>query len=600
MRFQIQKDPEPQNDSTVEVLANTVSIVEQLKEKKIWYYFDESSDTSSKSSSGEISIKIGMRDGNVSPKTKLERELAKVVFDSPYDKFNKLVKNIKTNTNNDQRHYFIKNLYIIFDNLENRRVESCYGHIYRGANERFVEARPHEANGKFHDSVIPSDPITALKQARYDQDEAVKKSEFAVAIDYMRAVEMTGKMGGFELAVMYWEKVVQPFLEKNLEKPGQQSIENDLDTTNNSNANNNSEVKKNAKIQEEIESIENELPNVQDPRAKIVLNTQLRDLRAKKLGKQYKGELLLEISEPFKIWSDQKGSFEQKTSELKEKGSKEIQKIEQKLEEMASKTILARYGWNMISEQILERKPESGKRIKFSKNVTVVLKNTFKKIQGGKHPEIDSLGDDIDVESYIDYKVNHIGNFHKSTKNYTGFDIVIAIDESGSMREEMPKVRRMCATLFESISGLPNVRLTIIGWTGNKKQCIIKKITKASQIGSLEATDYTPIGKAVWYCKHLIDLQSSPKRLFVLITDGQPNELDDVDVAKEGVRIMRKRGIMCSGICVGAETRKYSMFMRDIFGDEFEICDNFTEVDEFLRKKISRQTIQLLKITKYS
>jgi len=122
VRFQIQKEPEPQNDSTIEVLANTVSIVEQLKEKKIWYYFDESSDTSSKSSSGEISIKIGMRDGNVSPKTKLERELAKVVFDSPYDKFNKLVKNIKTNTNNDQRHYFIKNLYIIFDNLENRRV----------------------------------------------------------------------------------------------------------------------------------------------------------------------------------------------------------------------------------------------------------------------------------------------------------------------------------------------------------------------------------------------------------------------------------------------------------------------------------------------
>ena len=234
MRFQIQKDPEPQNDSTVEVLANTVSIIEQLKEKKIWYYFDESSDTSSKSSSGEISIKIGMRDGNVSPKTKLERELAKVVFDSPYDKFNKLVKNIKTNTNNDQRHYFIKNLYIIFDNLENRRVESCYGHIYRGANERFFEARPHEANGKFHDSVIPSDPITALKQARYDQDEAVKKSEFAVAIDYMRAVEMTGKMGGFELAVMYWEKVVQPFLEKNLENPETNHDENDFDTKNSS------------------------------------------------------------------------------------------------------------------------------------------------------------------------------------------------------------------------------------------------------------------------------------------------------------------------------------------------------------------------------
>ena len=138
---------------------------------------------------------------------------------------------------------------------------------------------------------------------------------------------------------------------------------------------------------------------------------------------------------------------------------KEIQKIEQRLEEMSNSKILAKYGWNMISEQILEKKPESGKRVKFSKNVTVVLKNTFKKIQGGKHPEIDSLGDDIDVESYIDYRINKIGNFHQSTRNHTGFDIVIAIDESGSMREEMPKVRRMCATLFESISGLPNVQI---------------------------------------------------------------------------------------------------------------------------------------------
>ena len=77
----------------------------------------------------------------------------------------------------------------------------------------------------------------------------MKKSEFAVAIDYMRAVEMTGKMGGFELAVMYWEKVVQPFLEKSLKNPGPQSSEEELDTQNKS------EDKNKAKIQEEIESI---------------------------------------------------------------------------------------------------------------------------------------------------------------------------------------------------------------------------------------------------------------------------------------------------------------------------------------------------------
>ena len=70
---------------------------------------------------------------------------------------------------------------------------------------------------------------------------------------------------------------------------------------------------------------------------------------------------------------------------------------------------------------------------------------------------------------------------------------------------------------------------------------------------------------------------------------------DDVDVAKEGIRILRKKGVICSGICVGTETRKYSIYMRDIFGDEFEICDNFTEVDEFLRTKITKQVTHSLK-----
>ena len=164
-----------------------------------------------------------MKKGKVSAKTKLERELAKIVFDSPYEAFIRHVKNIRTNTTIDQRQSFIKNIYVIFDNLETRRAESCYGFIYRGANERFVEARPNDAKRIFPNSLSPTDPIEALKQARYDQRDLVKASEFAVALEYIDAVEMTDRKGAFELAILYWEKVVQPFLEKMLPKPHMQT-----------------------------------------------------------------------------------------------------------------------------------------------------------------------------------------------------------------------------------------------------------------------------------------------------------------------------------------------------------------------------------------
>ena len=46
--------------------------------------------------------------------------------------------------------------------------------------------------------------------------------------------------------------------------------------------------------------------------------------------------------------------------------------------------------------------------MKIRKNkIKVLQKNTFKKIQGRKTSEVDSTGEDIDVESYIDFKNTH-------------------------------------------------------------------------------------------------------------------------------------------------------------------------------------------------
>ena len=348
----------------------------------------------------------------------------------------------------------------------------------------------------------------------------------------MSAVEKTGKMGAVELALMYWQKVVQPFLEKNLQKP---NLSEDGNSSGEKNPNTRTrDDKRKAKIRNEIECIENELPNVSDVRPRLILDAKLRELKAELLKDHYTGQLLLDFSEPIKIWSEQKGSLEQKSNELKQQGSEEIQKIKEQLVDLSKKQTPPKFKWSSIKNEIFEVRPQSNRPVAFNKNTSIRLKNAFKNMQGGRISEIDSTGEQIDVDSYIDYKINRTGNFYQSSRDFVGFDIVIAIDESGSMSNEVAKVKRMCCTLYDAVSGLPNVRLTVVGWAGSSiGRCVVKKITKASQIDSLGAYGTTPMGSAVWYCKSIIENQSSPKRLFVLITDGEPNTENDAHAAKD-------------------------------------------------------------------
>lgn len=572
-----------EEDSKFEILANTVSIVEQLKGKKITYSLEDSDKTSMRKSSGRYVISLGISHDSVWPKTKLERELAKIVFDSPYERFTERVKKMSTNATTEQRHSFIKFIFKVFDILETRRVESCYGSIYRGANERFIDARPVDAKRKFGDITIPKDPIDALNFARYDLIKTVQKSEFRVALDYIKAVELAGKKGAFDLAIMYWEKVVQPFLENRLQK--NENEKNPKSSGQNGPNNDDSD----SETQEQIRILEDELSKVSEPKTRSMLKNALYDLRSKSVNDKYNGELLMEFSMPMKIWSGQKSDFEQKCAELKESGKEEITQVIEQLEKISNNQTHRNYAWNSIKKSIKESRPTNTKSVKFNRNISVRLKNIFKKIQGGTQPTIDSLGEEIDVESYIDYKINKTGEFHKSSKTFVGFDIVIAIDESGSMKEEISIAKRMCATLYESISGLPNVRLTVVGWTGDEHSCTVKKITKPSEIGSLDASGLTPIGTAIWYCKHLIESQTSPKRLFILITDGEPNTDNDLLIGADGVKLMRKSGILCNGICVGNHGETYFKKLKRIFGDETTWCTSFDEVDDFLRKKITKQ-----------
>ena len=587
-----------------EIYQNMIGIFEQLKREKIKLKIFDDNRIELDSTRSEYEISLGIAKESVTPKTKLERILSKIIFNSPDKEFKKYIKSMNPKTDPFQHKLLLKNLTTIYNILEDRRVESCYGEIYTGAKDRFEDARHEDFTKEFQKNEIPNDPIEALRFARYDQTDLVLKSEFKVAIDYINGVELTGRKGAYDLALMYWEKVVQKFLFDEREKIEKSDLEDiNSDQVQNQKSKDGAEESKTNSEQNDDESVKTSEDTINE-KIENEINAKIKQvdekIKWKKIKNTGKHKLLSNFKNPFEIDSNNNSSFAETCERLKKTGNKEILTVEKELEKISKKQSIQKYSWKNIQNRITVGTHDHTELIEFNKTTSRKLKNTFKKIRGGKIGEVDSTGEDIDVDAYIDFKINKVGNFLVSSKNFVGFDIILAIDESSSMSKNMDTVKRMCATLYDAISDLSHVRLTIIGWNGTGGECFIKKITKPTQIGSLEGFGETPLATAVWYAKHEIEKMTSQKRLFFLITDGHPTKYQDIAVARKGIKLMSHNGIICNGIYVGDNYQRDISLMKEMFVDDFVICKNFNYVDTYLMDKISKQIIRSIKKANYN
>ncbi len=610
-----------------ETYYSIVSIFEELKKKRIELNFFQNTKSKWKKKTTKFVINLGVGENGVTATTRLERMLGHVIFSSPDDMFIHKIRKVLPKTNKkDYTDEMIENAAIIFDTLERRRIETCYGAIYPGANDRFIDAREIESQEELKNIQIPKDPITALKMAKYGLNDLVEQSEFKEANKFMTGVERTGSEGAYKLALRYWEKVVTPWILNN-SKNMEQIAENESDSAYDVNRKNvpNNYTKK---FLESFVKLSTELENTEDEFAREQISEILKKMRndAKKNEQVKTGEPVKNssfdreimryrlnheennyvINEKKKIFSDSEKKkkkldftnnedFERMCSELKIQGNKEIEHIEKELAKITSKASIQNYKWQDMSKKINIVKRERCELVKYNEKTATDLKKIFKKIQGGEYTSIDSHGSEIDIDSYIDFKITRHGEFMKGVKTFGGFDIIIAIDESGSMQTNIGIVKRMCATLFQAVTDLPNVMITILGWYGNGDHCNIHKIVKSEQIGQITAHGTTPLALAVWYAKHEIEKMHSKKRLFFLITDGTSDNPKDIQSTKEAIKIMTHKGISCNGIYAGANCLDNEKNMKEIFGKNYTVCNNFMQVDNVITVKLSKQIIRTLK-----
>jgi len=345
-----------EKNSEYEIYHNMIGIFEQLKKKKIKLNLVDGNAAELDNTGAEYEIRLGVEPEAETPKTKLERVLSKIIFNSPDKEFKKYLDTVKPDTTKVQHTLLLKNLKIIYDILEIRRVESCYGEIYPGANDRFVDARVENFKKQVPDDIIPIDPIEALRYARYDQIDLVLKSEFKAAIDYIKAVELTGKKGAYDLALMYWEKVVQEFLFRKKEKNENQELEDFLsdDVRNQKSKDGTEESKTNSEQNDDKSSktLEDVINEKIEEEGEDKSKEKDGGTKEEKTAEDKKSKLLSDFKTPFELDDKSKSSFEDTRERLKKSGKKEISTVEKELEKISKKKVVEKSNWNNIQSHI--------------------------------------------------------------------------------------------------------------------------------------------------------------------------------------------------------------------------------------------------------
>ena len=222
------------------------------------------------------------------------------------------------------------------------------------------------------------------------------------------------------------------------------------------------------------------------------------------------------------------------------------------------------------------------------------LNKLLKSIKGRYNDTIDIAGGEIDIDEFIQAKIQKKGDYFIDEVVSKGLAIAIGIDCSGSMRHEaMQTARNMCGTLFKAIEGIDNVDLTVVAWSSPNHQYKLS-VTEVKRYEDVQhvSTDASHCENANHmahqYLENIVRQSRADTKLVIMITDGIPamytgkrhysNE-DLTILTAQAVKNTRIHGIRVLGLYLGNDD--YALkFMKTMYGKDFI---NINEMEEARR-----------------
>ena len=108
-----------------------------------------------------------------------------------------------------------------------------------------------------------------------------------------------------------------------------------------------------------------------------------------------------------------------------------------------------------------------------------------------------------------------------------------------------------------------------------------------ARLAAMQAAYSTRMGAALRHAAHTLASQSTDKKLLLVLTDGQPSDIDVhderllIEDARHAVHELTNQGIFC--YCVNLD-QTADAYVSDIFGAQYSVVDNIARLPERLAK----------------
>ena len=238
------------------------------------------------------------------------------------------------------------------------------------------------------------------------------------------------------------------------------------------------------------------------------------------------------------------------------------------------------------------------------------IRRTFTTLKQKAKPKLSDEGDDIDIESFLEQVKKGGNEFYINNKKVEGTSILIAIDCSGSMREEgkLKTCKDITATMFRAVSNIPTIDMKAVlygGASDTTRKTGVLEINSEKQCELIGWDRYhmlTPTAISLVYCAEALNRMRGNKKLMIYLTDGVPQSADRATdsrtLAKQAGKTYRNikaanpnmiiKPLMISSHNIWDET------IKTIFGSD-HLTVPIDDVSNFIRKQFKEAVLNDMK-----
>lgn len=137
--------------------------------------------------------------------------------------------------------------------------------------------------------------------------------------------------------------------------------------------------------------------------------------------------------------------------------------------------------------------------------------------------------------------------------------VVILFDRSGSMRSRMQVAKEASLAISLAMKEIPGVSVATAAFPSHYTADGVLPLTcfgetplaTAGRYEALSASGGTPMTEAIWYAAHQLAQRDEPRKLILVVTDGQPN---DRNSCAKAIQVVGNCGVEIMGLGISTDS----------------------------------------------